>query len=184
MNSNRQTQMQASEFVITAPDPYGAQLAYRARARTTLGVLTQLVAQATHSLVIAAPFIQPSKGLETGPLADALHSALRRKVAVDIVSTGESLQSLDLDRLRHNAKGRLRFFRSRTNLKDARRIGSHAKFCITDSQHAYVGSANLTEPGLAENLEMGILVHGELAEQVAEFWKFLLEIGFFVETKI
>lgn len=56
------------EFVITAPAPYGAEMAYRARARMTLGVLTQLIAQAERYVVIAAPFIYPGGGTETGPL--------------------------------------------------------------------------------------------------------------------
>jgi hypothetical protein len=32
------------------------------------------------------------------------------------------------------------------------------------------------------NLEMGVLVRGELARQVSEFWHYLCEVGFFVEV--
>lgn len=169
------------EFVITAPEPYGAELAYITHARLTLGVLTQLIAQASQSLVIASPFIQPNSGLDSGPLADALHGALRRGVLVDIVSTGSGLQVLATEDLQRITHGRLRFFRPRPNVEDERHLGSHAKFCIADNQHAYVGSANLTAPGLVGNLEMGFLVHGEMALQIAEFWEFLLRTGFFVE---
>ena len=176
--------MDNTEFVITAPEPYGAELAYKTRARLTLGALTQLVAQAKQSLVIASPFIQPNSGIDSGPLADALRNALRRGVSVDIVSTGSGLQALDIGDLQRLSSGRLRLFRSRPNMQDGRRLGSHAKFCIADSQHAYIGSANLTTPGLSINLEMGLLVHKELAQQVAEFWEFLLQIGFFVEVSI
>ena len=171
------------EFVITVPEPYDAELAYRARARTTLGVITQLIAQAQHRVVIAAPFIQPHESLESGPLAEALRAALRRGVAVDLASTGSSLQALILSALRQAARGRLRLFQPRVNVEDERRLGSHAKFCLADDQHAYIGSANLTGPGLSENLEMGILIHREVAPQIAEFWKLLLDIGFFVELK-
>jgi len=96
-DGERRSTFSQVEFVITAPEPYGAQLAYRARARMTLGVLTQLVSQAQQSLVIAAPFLQPSEALDRGPLAEALQSALRRGVAVDVVSTGSSLRSLALE---------------------------------------------------------------------------------------
>jgi phosphatidylserine/phosphatidylglycerophosphate/cardiolipin synthase-like enzyme len=171
-----------AEFVITAPEPYGAALAYRTKARLTLGVLTQLIAQARQSLVIAAPFIQPNSGLDSGPLADALRGALQRGVMVDIVSTGSSLQALAIKDLKPISSGRLRFFQPRPNVEDERHLGSHAKFCIADNQHAYVGSANLTAPGLAENLEMGLLIHGDLALQVAGFWELLLRVGFFMEV--
>jgi len=183
MDSERQPVLSHVEFVITAPEPYGAQLAYRARARMTLGALTQLVSQAQQSLVIAAPFFQPAQGLDGGPLAEALHAALRRGVAVDVASTGSSLLSLDISSLRSIARGHLRFFQPLANIEDEQRLGSHAKFCIADSEHVYLGSANLTGAGLAGNLEMGFLVHGELARQVEQFWQYLLEVGFFVEVE-
>lgn len=171
------------EFVITVPEPYDAELAHQARARTTLGVITQLIAQAQHQVVIAAPFIQPHESLESGPLAEALHAALRRGANVHLASTGSSLQALDLSDLRQEARGRLRLFQARMNVEDERRLGSHAKFCLADDQHAYIGSANLTSPGLSENLEMGVLVHGEVASQIAAFWNLLLDMEFFIEIK-
>lgn len=172
------------EFVVTIPEPYGAELAYKGRARTTLGVITQLIAQAQQQLVIAAPFIQPHESLESGPLAEALRAALRRGVNVDLVSTGSSLEALALDDLRREARGRLRLFQPRVNVEDERRLGLHAKFCLADERHAYIGSANLTLPGLSENLEMGLLIHGEVAQQIAEFWRLLLDKEFFIEIRL
>lgn len=171
-----------AEFVITAPEPYGAELAYRARARSTLGVLTQLIAQAERQLVISAPYIQSREGVDAGPLADALRAALQRGVNVDVVSTGGGLQAVDAEQLRRTARGQLRLFQPRANIEDEGRLGSHAKFCLADDWHAYIGSANLTSPGLSTNMEMGMLVHGELARQVSEFWGYLHEVGFFVEV--
>jgi len=183
MARKRQTNRPEVEFVITAPEPYGAELAYRARARMTLGVLVQLFSQAQKSIVIAAPFFQSTIWLESFPLTEALQAALRRGVAVDIASTKSGLLSLDINNLRAMAHGRLRLFRPASNIEDERRLGSHAKFCITDNEHAYIGSANLTMPGLSEHLEMGLLVHGNLAHQVVQFWNYLLEIRFFVEDR-
>ena len=40
------------EFVITVPEPFGAELAYKTRARTTLGVLTQRIAGARQKIVL------------------------------------------------------------------------------------------------------------------------------------
>lgn len=170
------------QLVITAPEPYGAALAHRMRCRMTLGVLTQLLAQAKRSIVIAAPFMQAGYGLSSGILADALQAALQRgvNVDVDVVGTGQGLQTLDTTWLSQNAQGRLPLFQPKENMADAQRLGSHAKFCVADGLSAYVGSANLTAPGLGRHLEMGLLVQGEVARQIEDFWIYALEIELFI----
>ncbi len=170
----------SAQLVVTVPEPYGAELASRMRCRMTLGVLTQLMAEAEGSLVIAAPFLQSGYGLSSGPLAEAAHAALKRGVDLDVVSTGRGLQTLDDLRLREGFAGRLRLFRPQANVQDEHRLGSHAKFCIAGGRKAYVGSANLTGPGLSEHLEMGLLVRGEVAQQIEQFWLYSIQVGLFV----
>ena len=168
------------EFVITIPEPFGAELAYNTHARTTLGVLTQLIAGAHQKIVLADPFIQAERSLSDGPLAQALQATLQRGVGIDIVTTSQSLQSLrEIDWL-YSPHQRVRFFRSKTNIEQEERLGSHAKFCMADETSVYVGSANLTGPGLTENLEMGFLVNGKYAKQVVDFWNHLVEKGFWI----
>jgi phosphatidylserine/phosphatidylglycerophosphate/cardiolipin synthase-like enzyme len=143
-------------------------------------VLTQLLAQSKERVVISAPFLQQGYGLSSGPMATALHAALKRGVTVDVVSTRRSLDTLNVDALRQEAQGRLRLFCPAANVTDETRLGSHAKFCVVDGQRAYVGSANLTGPGLSEHLEIGLLVQGKVAEQIEDLWLYSLEIGIFV----
>ncbi len=168
------------EFVITVPEPFGAELAYRSRARTTLGVLTQLIAGARQKIVLAAPFIQAERSLIKGPLAEALQAALLRGVRIDIVSTGQSLQLLRQIEWLDSPHQNIRFFQAKTNIDQEHRLGSHAKFCIADETSVYVGSANITGPGLTENLEMGFLVNGKYAKQVVDFWNYLIEKRFWI----
>ena len=170
------------EFVITVPESFGAELSYKTRARTTLGVLTQLIAGAQQNIVLATPFIHAERSLIEGPLAEALQAALQRGVRIDIVSTGQSLQSLRKVEWLGPPHQNVRFFQAKANIDREQRLGSHAKFCIADKTEAYVGSANLTGPGLAENLEMGFLVHGKHAKQIADFWELLVNKGFWVDT--
>jgi len=85
------------ELVVTVPGAHGTELISRLGLRTTLGVLTELLASAHQSVVIAAPFIQGAEGLHAGPLGMALTAAVRRGVAVDVISTGASLSALLLD---------------------------------------------------------------------------------------
>ena len=81
----------ATTFVITLPETCRAQLTYRAQARTTHGVLVQLIAQAKKSLVLAAPYLKASVLLDDTYLATALRGALKRGVSIDLASTHESL---------------------------------------------------------------------------------------------
>lgn len=168
------------ELVITPPEPFGNFLADRTRSRTTLGVLTQLLAQSEERVVISAPFLQQGYGLSSGPMAIALKAALRRGVNVDVVSTKRSLDTIDVCSFRQDALGALRLFCSVANVTDAAKLGSHAKFCVCDGKRAYVGSANLTNPGLSEHLEIGLLVAGRVANQIEELWLYSIEIGLFI----
>ena len=79
---------------------------------------------------------------------------------------------------------RIRLFQPKPNVDDDKLLGSHAKILVTDGQHAYIGSANLTHPGLIVNLEMGILVHGNIAAQAASFLEYLIDIEFLVQIPI
>jgi phosphatidylserine/phosphatidylglycerophosphate/cardiolipin synthase-like enzyme len=168
------------ELVITVPEQYGMLLAYQTKCRTTIGVLAQLLAQAKHRVIISAPFIQPDQGLAEGVLADALQSSLQRGVNVDVVSTGRGLHAIDRERLLQKSVGKLQFFQPSANLIDKHKLGSHAKFCVADGTSAYVGSANLTSPGLSGQLEMGLLVCGEVAGQIEQFLDYAVELGLFV----
>lgn len=86
-------------------------------------------------------------GLSSGTLADSLRSPRRRGVNVDVVSIGQSLQTLDVSWLRQDAQRSEGLFQQTANMTDEQRLGSHAKFWVADGQQADVGSANLTEPG-------------------------------------
>lgn len=168
------------EFVLTLPQSLGPEMAYLARARTTLGALTQMVAQTQHELVMAAPYIKGDI-FGQGILQNALqHAVEKRHVELNIVTTGESLDSFTNIAWIIANRARVHFFRPKSNVDIEQHLGSHAKFCITDGQIAYIGSANLTFSGLHQHLEMGVLLHGELAKQVSDFWRLLVINEFFV----
>lgn len=171
-----------ADLVITAPQTVAGSLAYAARCRQTVGVLAELMAGASDRLVIAAPFLQPGAGLSSGVLNTALKHTLKRGVKVDLVSTGQSLLTVDVEGLRRLTTGALRLFRPVMNLLDEKALGSHAKFCVADGASAYVGSANLTGPAMSGQVELGILVRGPLARQIEEFWHLCVQLGLFVEA--
>ncbi len=172
--------MTEAELVITTPRDIGAALAYDTKCRMTLGVLVEMIASSENRLVIAAPFIQTGTSAILDPLAYALECALERGVSVDLVSTGSGLRNVEAGRPAWVDYPGLHLFRPRLNDVNEQVLGSHAKFCIADRSSAYIGSANLTGPGLSSQFEMGVLVKGNLAQQVAAFWDYAIQIGMFV----
>jgi phosphatidylserine/phosphatidylglycerophosphate/cardiolipin synthase-like enzyme len=112
----------------------------------------------------------------------ALRACLERGTRVDLVSTGTSLTGLDLRELKRVTAGRLRTFQPRENVGDPRILGSHAKFCLADGEHAYIGSANITHKGIWGHLEIGLLVHGDVPHQLAGFVRALVDNEYFVEV--
>jgi phosphatidylserine/phosphatidylglycerophosphate/cardiolipin synthase-like enzyme len=172
------------ELVITPPEQFGIKLAYQFCTRTTLGVLTQLIAQAETHIVIASPFLQINERLAISPLVAALKHALDRNIRVDVICTGAGIDNFKQEWAAVLCTGRVCLFRPKPNINDERLLGSHAKVIISDGQHAYIGSANLTYPGLTGNLEIGVLVHGNIASKAAAFLSYLMDIGYLIEVPL
>lgn len=174
------------DLVITAPVPYAEEFAYAVRARSTLGVVIQLLATADRQVILAAPFLQAEPVLEVGVLAWALRAALSRGVSVGLMTTRQNLD-LPLVRAFHRRyPAQFRLYHPAFPTSDLSKLGSHAKFCIQDDRAAYVGSANLTAPALGGgdaqsrvHFEMGLLVEGAVARQLAAFWEYALRFGIF-----
>jgi len=87
----------------------------------------------------------------------ALNQAVERSVRIDIVSTSESIARLKAAMPDFVAHHRVSFLRPRAEITDSM-LGSHAKLFIADEDYGYIGSANLTGPGLMNNLEMGLVL--------------------------
>jgi phosphatidylserine/phosphatidylglycerophosphate/cardiolipin synthase-like enzyme len=165
------------QLVLTLPS-LGGEILHGRHTRLTMGVLVELFAGARNSVVLGAPFMQWGHGLSEGPLAVAANAALRRGIELDILGTESGLGSIDLSRLRVGARARIRIWVPAQVGGDGSRLGFHAKFCLADASAAYIGSANFTKPGLESQLEMGVLVHGAIAQQVREVWAVACSSGF------
>jgi len=172
----------SAELVITAPEPHAAALTYVTRCRSTFGVLVQLFADATHHVVIASPFMQSAAVTGTGALALAVRSSLERGVRLDILSTQKNLADAGLRAMIEPHTANIRLFVPSFPGFNPSELGSHAKFCIRDGEAAYIGSANVTGPGLHQHFEMGLLVSGPVAAAMQDFWDFATKYNLFVQT--
>lgn len=126
---------------------------------------------------MSAPFIFLSKETASGPFALALSQAAKRSVRIDIISTTESIAHLKASLPGLVASPEVSVFRPRAEMTDSL-LGSHAKLIIADENYGYIGSANLTDPGLMNNLEMGVVVQGNVARAASNYWKELERLGF------
>jgi len=167
-----------AQLVITAPAPHAEALAYATRCRSTMGVLVQLIAESERHVAIAAPYVQ-SELFEQGPFSIAVRSALERRVAISLLSTRDTLASSEIKQLRQRFGPAVSVYFPAFPAFAASQLGSHAKFCISDDRGAYIGSANLTKPGLGKHFELGVLVRGEAAKQMRVFWDFAVRFQLF-----
>ncbi len=170
------------EIVLTAPPELNAGQFLRSPYRETLGAITQLVAGARRHIILGSPFLEFKEVLCVGPIGGALAAAMNRGVRVDLVSTKANLVGIPVGAVGSgDIPSRLRLFQPVGNRSDERSLGSHAKFCLVDHEHAYLGSANLTEKGMTEHLELGVIVHGAAARHLWAIFEQLFRTGYFSE---
>lgn len=167
-----------AQLVITAPAPHAQALAYITRCRSTLGVLVQLVAEAEKHIALAAPYVQLEL-FEDGAFSDALRSAVDRQVAISLLITKDTLARPEMRQLIKRFGQAVLVYIPTFPEFDTSQLGSHAKFCISDDRGAYIGSANLTTPGLSKHFELGVLVRGDAAKQMKAFWDFAVRFQLF-----
>ena len=127
--------------------------------RTTAETLVKIIIEAKSYLRFAAPFVDDS-GMRV--ISEPLAAATARGVEVEILQPSRSsawpaaVQSLRDTVLQQGNPARIRFSSLRFDSPWA-----HLKILLADGIVAYVGSANLTGPGVIQgNLEFGVLVFG------------------------
>jgi phosphatidylserine/phosphatidylglycerophosphate/cardiolipin synthase-like enzyme len=143
---------------LVASLPQGTPLPTGLR-RTTGETIVHLVTSAQRSLRLVAPFID-EVGLRF--LGDSLAAATMRGINVELFLPTRSTRAASaLAELlpRIESEGNAEHLRVAVLRRDA--PWAHLKVVTADSSSAYVGSANVTGPGLAGlNLELGVLVRG------------------------
>ena len=169
--TTRTSSIQPPELVWTLPHSHAGRAV---RGQTYLQCCTRLINEASASVTLVSPFVDPG-GLAT--LSLVLLAALSRKVSVklfvhDALNLG-TLTSRALEDLRREAdrlKGDLSVFSAEAGSGRDRLLNPlfHAKLVIRDDQELLLGSANLTSHALGSNFEAGVLL-GETAAREAMF---------------
>jgi phosphatidylserine/phosphatidylglycerophosphate/cardiolipin synthase-like enzyme len=134
--------------------------------RATAQVLVELVAEASRELLLMTYSAKPYQ-----PLLDALAAAVARRVAVAVVvetlaGAGSALAGAEPAAAFANVPGiELWHWPPAERAEEGAKM--HAKIAVADRRALLVSSANLTQSGVAKNIEAGLLVRGGTAPQRA-----------------
>ena len=134
--------------------------------RATAAVLADIVREARHELLLMTYSAKPHQ-----PLIEALRAAIGRGVAVSVVV--ETLQgagsALSGDEPYHAfaGVGGVELWHWPTSRRTEPGAKMHAKLAVADRYLLLITSANLTQSGVAKNIEAGLLIRGGPAPQRA-----------------
>lgn len=162
------------EIVCTLPDsdPHFADMSPSDfEMRRITSALLGLCRDALESLTVVSPYLE-SGGVEW--LLPGIKGAIQRDVDVTVVSreleAGEpNMVALsDLFALAGGDNGELRVYDYYEADPDSSQplYTLHSKVLIADDDRAYIGSANFTTYGFAQNLEVGAIVEGSQVERL------------------
>lgn len=138
---------------------WGGPTTNAAPVRSTARVLIGLINEARRELVLTTYSARPYQ-----PVIDALIAARGRRVSVDIMletldGAGTALSGAEPAAAFRDVPGaRLWHWPSKNRPRPQAKL--HAKLAIADRSVLLVSSVNLTESGVAHNIEAGIIVRG------------------------
>ncbi len=135
----------------------------RSRVRAIEPVLVELIEEAREELHVAMYALEDGAGTLVEALERAILRGLRCVLVLGRVGPGGRDTLERFLRLRTDAPGLLTVV-----FREPEGGVLHAKVVVADRRKAVVGSANLTWGGLRGNHEIGVLVEGEPAWQIAE----------------
>jgi len=152
------------ELTISVPDEF------EDRSAELMARLIRFVRNAETELIVVTPFFTRF-GVDT--FVDHLAQATSRGVRVTVLTrdvTGEN----------DNAEHVQRIYETVTDAGDIRNLhlfeynsehgNLHAKALVADGEAAYVGSANFTNYSLKNAIEIGLIVHGPVVEELTDFF--------------
>lgn len=149
------------------------------RARSTVGVLLELIEKAQSELIIVGYALTDG----AAAIFEALVAAQQRSVRVTIA--GDQLeQNLKVLRSHWPQAQRLPELYTRPRSPVDEKSALHAKLAIADSRRMLVTSANLTYHGLEGNIEIGLVVTGKPARDVVGLLQALINKGELVELHV
>jgi phosphatidylserine/phosphatidylglycerophosphate/cardiolipin synthase-like enzyme len=153
---------------------------YEVPVRATSAVLTDVIAEAQHELIVVS-----FAAYKVPEVVEALQAAADRGVVVRLVleSVAESKGKLSYDaRLAFEAlSDGVQFYAWPAELRESQpghHAAMHAKCAVADKRVTFVTSANLTGAALSKNMELGLVVRGgDAPKRIAAHFNALIAAG-------
>ena len=167
---SRERESKKADFSLVASYPKEEEFKSVKGLESLYAMLCRLIISADKQIAMANPFFD-KEGIEK--MVPYLKQATERGVKAKIVSRpaydaskehAEQLRDL-ISELGENCEAR-QFAGS----KKGKPFHLHAKFMVADNKKAYVGSANITETSLGNNVEVGVIFTGKKAEALLGFF--------------
>jgi cardiolipin synthase len=145
--------------------------------------LRELVASATSSLLIAAPYLSPAGMTALQPsIATAAQPGAWVRLITGNMEDADGWNRRAIRSLLNGEEGEI--IRRRFRVLTARSetpVLLHAKVVIADGTRAYLGSANISLGALERNLELGVALEAAQAETLERLFSFLEGQGLLVD---
>lgn len=158
-----------NSILATLPrdDPAFASVFTETPVEQLLSHTIELIQSASDRLVILSPFLTEAAYNQLRP---ALHTAAGAGASIDLITRALTYEDEDYNRTFTNrVLDDPKLGPSTTcyeYINDATWTTFHAKVLIADRERAYLGTANITHPGLTGNLELGVLFRDETVESL------------------
>ena len=168
------------ELVATLPDNFLADSQTLLAISSLSSALHRLVTEAEQEIHILNPYFEQ---IGFDRLSSALLAAARRGVSITVVtsqlSDATSANYRVLRKVTEQARtqGLIEQFDFRNyqhNIGNRVLPVAHAKIVFIDESKGYIGSANLTEYGMACNLEVGVILDGPETEKLKQIFEGIL----------
>lgn len=168
------------ELIATLPDNFLVDSQTPPAISSLSSALHRLVTEAGQEILILNPYFEQ---IGFDRLSSALLAAAKRGVSITVVTYQLSNPtSLNYRVLREIAEqARTRDLIEQFDFRDYQHnIGNrvlpvaHAKIVFIDEAKGYIGSANLTEYGMACNLEVGVILDGPETEKLKQIFEGIL----------
>lgn len=130
--------------------------------RATAAVLIDLINQSKRELVLMTYSASRSEQIRHA-MAEAVHRGVRIDVVVETKAGAASAITGDEPALAFVGLSGVRIWHWPLSARATPKSKMHAKLAVADGRELFVSSVNLTQPGVHDSLEAGILVRGGTA---------------------
>jgi len=175
-----QEQDRSTQLIATLPDSLPLDVEIRRSIPSLAASLHRLITEAKKEIIILNPFFEQ---IGFNRLESALLAAANHGVVITIITqqlkeltsiNRRVLHALSQKATSEGISDRLSFYEYQQGDVGRTTMAAHAKILLADGEKAYLGSANLTEYGMARQVEVGVILQGSPVQLLHQIFRAVL----------